>query len=145
MCVKDGVNNNNNFKDYTPIIDYIEINYPTEHVLIENIEIDYTADENVSEYKNIICVYKGSECYGMFKDGYIKFTNIDITDTPIPVTIFNSNGDDVYFSIASSSGTSPPSSSLTISSSNFIFSSKVISFSLAISNSSLKITLFLYV
>lgn len=29
-------------------------------------------------------------------------TNIDITDTPIPVTIFNSNGDDVYFSITSS-------------------------------------------
>lgn len=29
-------------------------------------------------------------------------TNIDITDTPIPVTIFDSDSDDVYFSIASS-------------------------------------------
>ena len=98
MCVKDGVNNNNNFKDYTPIIDYIEINYPTEHVLIENIEIDYTADENVSEYKNIICVYKGSECYGMFKDGYIKFTNIDITDG-IKVILNIKNNFDVPYMI----------------------------------------------
>lgn len=29
-------------------------------------------------------------------------TNIDITDTPIPVTIFDSNNDDVYFSITAS-------------------------------------------